>query len=56
MKIRQFALGLALILAGVSAAESAPPKETWIGAWGFVPTPLPPGFVPPVPAPTPTPA
>ncbi len=53
MKIRQFALGLALILAGVSAAESAPPKETWIGAWGFVPTPLPPGFVPPVPAPTP---
>ena len=28
-------------------------KESWIGAWGFVPTPLPPGLIPPVTATTP---
>jgi lysophospholipase L1-like esterase len=48
MRIRHFALAAGLILALVSGAESAP-RETWIGAWGFVPTPLPPGFTPPVP-------
>jgi len=59
MRIRHFAINLAwaagLILAAVSGAQSAPmPKETWIGAWGFVPTPLPPGFTPPVPVTAPT--
>jgi len=53
MRIRHFAIYLvgaaALILA--APAESAPktPKENWIGAWGFVPTPLPPGMTPSVP-------
>jgi len=51
MRIRQFALVLAAILAWGSPAESAP-KENWIGAWGFVPTPLPPGMTPPPPAPS----
>ncbi len=50
MKIRHFALATALILAtaalSTTGAESAP-KENWIGAWGFVPTPLPPGVTPP---------
>ena len=50
MRIRHFAIhcacAAALILA--TPAESAP-KETWIGAWGFVPTPLPPGIAPPLP-------
>ena len=54
MKIRHFALGVALILASVVAAESAPrdsaPRDIWIGAWGFVPIPMPPGLTPPVPA------
>ena len=45
---RNFALVGALILLGASAhtreAMAAPAlKENWIGAWGFVPTPLPPG-------------
>jgi lysophospholipase L1-like esterase len=48
MRVRYFAVHLvwavALILA--QPAESAP-KETWIGAWGFVPIPLPPGTTPP---------
>jgi len=48
MRIRHFALAAGLILAVVTGAESAP-RETWIGAWGFVPVPLPPGFTPPVP-------
>lgn len=53
MRIRHFAIYLvgaaALILA--APAESAPkaPKESWIGAWGFVPTPLPPGMTPALP-------
>jgi len=45
MKIRHFAWVLATILACAAPAESAP-KENWIGAWGFVPTPLPPGMAP----------
>jgi lysophospholipase L1-like esterase len=43
MKIRHFALAATLILANAAAAQAAP----WIGAWGFVPTPLPPGVTPP---------
>ena len=47
MRIRHFALTLGLILAGMTGAESAmAPKETWIGTWGFVPIPLPPGQTP----------
>ena len=53
MRIRHFALAAALILATAAAAESAP-KENWIGTWGFVPTPLPPGWVPPVPVAAPS--
>ncbi|HEY0267169.1 MAG TPA: SGNH/GDSL hydrolase family protein [Rhizomicrobium sp.] len=45
MKIRHFALAAALILAAGTA--QAAPRENWIGAWGFVPTPLPPGVTPP---------
>ncbi|HEX4270459.1 MAG TPA: hypothetical protein VHZ32_03700, partial [Rhizomicrobium sp.] len=50
---RNLALFGALILLGANApareAMAAPAqKESWIGAWGFVPTPLPPGA--PVPA------
>ena len=51
MRIRHFAWNLALAgalilgasahIPGVMAAPAA--KETWIGAWGFVPIPLPPG-------------
>ena len=48
MRIRHFALAAGLSLAAVSGAQSAP-RETWIGTWGFVPTPLPPGFSPPAP-------
>jgi len=59
MRIRHFAGNLAFaaaLILGASAlipgAMAAPPvKETWIGAWGFVPTPLPPGL-PPAPAAT----
>jgi lysophospholipase L1-like esterase len=47
MRIRQFILAAGLVLASVPAVQSAPPKETWIGAWGFVPIPLPPGLTPP---------
>jgi lysophospholipase L1-like esterase len=43
MKIRHFALAATLILATAAAAQAAP----WIGAWGFVPTPMPPGVTPP---------
>jgi lysophospholipase L1-like esterase len=53
MRIRQFAVlfagAAALILAvpGTLAVQAAPAqKESWIGAWGFVPTPLPPGITP----------
>src|SRR5438874_2671968 len=51
MRIHQFAWVLAVLLAGAAPAESAP-KENWIGAWGFVPTPLPPGVTPSPPAST----
>ncbi|HWM61681.1 MAG TPA: SGNH/GDSL hydrolase family protein [Rhizomicrobium sp.] len=48
MIIRHFALAVALILVTAAGAESAPrdTKDNWIGAWGFVPTPLPPGLTP----------
>ena len=49
MRNRHFAWVLAVLLAGAAPAESAP-KENWIGAWGFVPTPLPPGITPTAPA------
>ncbi|HSS14153.1 MAG TPA: GDSL-type esterase/lipase family protein, partial [Rhizomicrobium sp.] len=58
MRIRHFgapcALAAALILAApaIPSALAAPAqKESWIGAWGFVPTPLPPGITPPPPVP-----
>ena len=50
MKIRHLALAAALILAPATAASA---KDNWLGAWGFVPTPPPPGMTPP-PAPSPT--
>jgi lysophospholipase L1-like esterase len=53
MKFRHFALGVALILATAAGAESAP-RENWVGAWGFVPIPLPPGLTPPLPVPAPS--
>jgi lysophospholipase L1-like esterase len=46
MKIRHFALAAILIL-GTGAEASA--KDNWLGAWGFVPTPLPPGATPALP-------
>ena len=56
MKIRHFAWNLALAVALILSAgtEAAPAaRETWIGAWGFVPTPLPPGVTPAPAAATP---
>jgi lysophospholipase L1-like esterase len=51
MRIRHLVWAAALILATATAAESAPkengPSDHWIGAWGFVPIPLPPGVTPP---------
>jgi lysophospholipase L1-like esterase len=47
MKIRHFALAAILIL-GTGAQASA--KDNWLGAWGFVPTPLPPGTTSALPA------
>jgi lysophospholipase L1-like esterase len=53
MRIRHLALAAALILATAAAAESAPKQngasDHWIGAWGFVPIPLPPGVTLPPP-------
>ena len=51
MKIRHIALASALILGLTGAAESAP-KENWVGAWGFVPVPPPPGVPMPINAAT----
>src|ERR1700761_1952457 len=61
MRIRHFSWNLALAAAlilgagthipGAMAAPAA--KESWIGAWGFVPTPLPPGLTPPATVATP---
>jgi lysophospholipase L1-like esterase len=58
MKIRHIVWNLTLawalfLGAGAQAAPAA--NETWIGAWGFVPTPLPPGMPPASAAPTPAP-
>ena len=47
MKIRHLVLAAALILGTASGACA---KDNWLGAWGFVPTPPPPGFAPPPPA------
>ena len=38
--MRKLAFAAAFLLAGVSAASAA---DNWVGAWGFVPLPLPPG-------------
>ncbi len=50
MRIRHFAIHLvgaaALILTAPAWSAPKAPKESWIGAWGFVPTPLPPGITP----------
>jgi lysophospholipase L1-like esterase len=53
MRIRHFALAAGLILAIAAPANAAPKdaKDSWIGAWGFVPTPLPPGMTPYAPGP-----
>ncbi len=49
MKFRHFAAAAALILLTVSGASA---KDNWLGAWGFVPIPPPPGVPMPVnPAP-----
>ncbi|MFO1247806.1 MAG: SGNH/GDSL hydrolase family protein [Alphaproteobacteria bacterium] len=53
MRIRHFALAAGLILAVMSGAQAAPAKDSWIGSWGFVPIPLPPGVTPPAPVPPP---
>jgi lysophospholipase L1-like esterase len=50
MKFRHLALAAALIL-GTATGVSA--KDNWLGAWGFVPTPPPPGMTP-LPAPVST--
>ena len=47
MKYRHLACATALILGLTGTAELAP-KENWVGAWGFVPVPPPPGV--PMPA------
>ncbi len=53
MNIRHFAVCLAWAAVVILAAPAgAAPKEAWIGAWGFVPTPLPPGETPVSPAAT----
>ncbi len=38
-----------MLLPGSAAAQSRD-SANWVGAWGFVPTPLPPGITPPIPA------
>jgi len=43
MRILKHALAAGLLLAGVSAASAA---DNWVGAWGFVPLPLPAGQAP----------
>ena len=48
MRVFKLALAASLLLAGVSAASAA---DNWVGAWGFVPLPLPPGQAPVVIAP-----
>ena len=56
MKIRHFAWNLVLagaLILGAHAQAAPAAKETWIGAWGFVPTPLPPGVTPLLTAATP---
>lgn len=45
MKIRHLVLAAALILGTATAAFA---KDNWLGAWGFVPVPPPPGAVMPV--------
>jgi lysophospholipase L1-like esterase len=45
MRIRHFAIAATLILGLAPAAHA---KDNWLGAWGFVPVPPPPGAVMPV--------
>lgn len=45
MKIRHFAVAVAVILATATGASA---KDNWMGAWGFVPVPPPPGVPMPV--------
>ena len=47
MKFRHLALAAALILCTASVVSAqVPSKANWLGAWGFVPTPPPPGMSP----------
>jgi lysophospholipase L1-like esterase len=47
MKFRHLALAAALILGTASGVSAqVPSKANWLGAWGFVPTPPPPGMSP----------
>src|SRR5687767_337165 len=48
MKIRHLVLAAALILGTATAALA---KDNWLGSWGFVPVPPPPGTAMPVTAP-----
>jgi lysophospholipase L1-like esterase len=48
MKIRHLLLAAALIMGTATAALA---KDNWLGAWGFVPVPPPPGTAMPVTAP-----
>jgi lysophospholipase L1-like esterase len=54
MKFRAFILAVAVTLNVAAAANAAPannrPEGNWLGAWGFVPTPPPPGVMPAPPA------
>ena len=51
-------MGLAAVLAAASTqafAASQPAKTEWVGTWGYVIAPLPPGGAPPAAAPVPAP-
>jgi lysophospholipase L1-like esterase len=50
MKFRHLALAAALVL---GTATPGMAQDNWLGAWGFVPTPPPPGMTP-TPGPSPT--
>ena len=50
MKFRHLALAAALLL---GTATPGMAQDNWLGAWGFVPTPPPPGMTP-TPGPSPT--
>jgi lysophospholipase L1-like esterase len=46
----------AILLPGVASAAPHPASETWIGSWGYVALPPPPGVPIPIAAPTPAPS